>query len=132
DGEPAPGGPPAICTDVHHRQAPYRGSVAVTGDAATAESHRAGARHAARPAMSARCPTPSLTMTIRALAGAVIALFFLSASVSPSAAQHAEPPIVSVHDAVPVAADTSTSQFSVDGVNVILRRNTANDVIAAN
>ena len=67
------------------------------------------------------------------VARAVIALFFLSASASPSAAGHAEPPIVGVTNAIPVAAaDTSTSQFSVDGVNVILRRNTANDVIAAN
>jgi len=30
------------------------------------------------------------------------------------------------------AADTLTTEFNVDGVNVILRRNTANDVIAAN
>jgi len=30
------------------------------------------------------------------------------------------------------AADTSTSEFSVDGLRVILRRNTATDVIAAN
>lgn len=29
-------------------------------------------------------------------------------------------------------ADTSTAEFAVDGLNVILRRNTANDVIAAN
>jgi len=31
-----------------------------------------------------------------------------------------------------VAADTGTTQFDVDGVQVILRRNTASDVIAAN
>lgn len=30
------------------------------------------------------------------------------------------------------SADTSTAEFSVDGLRVILRRNTANDVIAAN
>jgi zinc protease len=31
-----------------------------------------------------------------------------------------------------VEADTSTAEFSVDGLRVILRRNTANDVVAAN
>jgi hypothetical protein len=36
------------------------------------------------------------------------------------------------HAAVSATADTSTSVFDVGGVHVILRRNTANDVVAAN
>src|SRR3982751_3082625 len=36
------------------------------------------------------------------------------------------------HGTIRSAADTSTTQFSVNGVHVILRRNTATDVIAAN
>ena len=36
------------------------------------------------------------------------------------------------HAAVSATADTSTSVFDVSGVHVILRRNTANDVVAAN
>jgi zinc protease len=36
------------------------------------------------------------------------------------------------HAAVSASADTSTSVFDVGGVHVILRRNTANDVVAAN
>jgi zinc protease len=32
----------------------------------------------------------------------------------------------------PAPADTSTTEFTIDGLRVILRRNTANDVIAAN
>jgi zinc protease len=43
-----------------------------------------------------------------------------------------EAPIVGAAATRAETADTSTSEFSVDGVDVILRRNTATDVIAAN
>ncbi|MEP7065295.1 MAG: pitrilysin family protein [Gemmatimonadota bacterium] len=53
----------------------------------------------------------------------------LSAISSIATAQAPAPP---ARAAVSAAADTSTSVFDVGGVHVILRRNTANDVIAAN
>src|SRR4051812_33498940 len=36
------------------------------------------------------------------------------------------------HQASPIVADTATSDFEINGLHVILRRNTATDVIAAN
>ena len=58
-------------------------------------------------------------------AAAVLAM--LSGVSEPLGGQSIEPALA----AVAPAADTSTTQFNVDGINVILRRNTANDVIAA-
>ena len=60
----------------------------------------------------------------RAIASAALGAAASLASVPIAAAQ--------AHAAVSAAADTSTSVFDVGGLHVILRRNTANDVVAAN
>src|SRR3954470_19654938 len=36
------------------------------------------------------------------------------------------------HQARPIVADTATSDFEINGLHIILRRNTATDVVAAN
>src|SRR6476661_7396618 len=52
---------------------------------------------------------------------AVLAMFAPFAPASPQAMQQSA-----------AAADTTTTQFEVNGLKVILRRNTATDVVAAN
>lgn len=62
-------------------------------------------------------------------------LLAATAMASPLGAQRptSGPTVFSRHPAVAIqAADTSTAAFSVDGLRVLLRRNTATDVIAAN
>ena len=66
----------------------------------------------------------SRRFAVRAAAIAALGAVALLASVLPVAAQ--------ARAAASTTADTSTSVFDVGGVHVILRRNTANDVVAAN
>jgi zinc protease len=75
-----------------------------------------------------RCRGVTIVPELSAVRAAV-ALMALLLLGSPLGAQQAEFATVSGGVA---AADTSTTQFNVDGLNIILRRNTANDVIAAN
>jgi zinc protease len=82
----------------------------------TGERKARGSRHAI-----ALVSTVCTAVVFSALAGA------LGAQRAPALA----PAAVRVFPTL-VAADTSTSEFDVGGVRVILRRNTANDVIAAN
>src|SRR5690242_13983980 len=64
-----------------------------------------------------------------------VALCVVGGAFASSGAQ-TQPPLAAASGAsalyAPSSADTATSEFSVDGVRVILRRNTANDVVAAN
>ena len=62
---------------------------------------------------------------------AIVALIVAAAIRHPLGAQRI-PAAIETAAALVHAADTSTTEFTVDGVNVILRRNTANDVVAAN
>lgn len=66
---------------------------------------------------------------LRALALAAVSLAPL-----PLGAQRipSKPLIVTSQSSADAGDDTATTQFDVDGVRVILRRNTANDVVAAN
>ncbi len=60
----------------------------------------------------------------------------LALSVAPLAARAQrippKPLIITSQTSGDFGDDTATTQFDVDGVRVILRRNTANDVVAAN
>lgn len=70
---------------------------------------------------------PGNSAAARRLAAATM----FAVGVAPLGAQaRAVPPMTRL--SIAAAADTSTTQFDVDGVRVILRRNTASDVIAAN
>ena len=62
---------------------------------------------------------------------AIVALIVAAPIRYPLGAQRI-PAAIATAAALVHAADTSTTEFTVDGVNVILRRNTANDVVAAN
>ncbi|HKO14744.1 MAG TPA: pitrilysin family protein [Gemmatimonadaceae bacterium] len=73
----------------------------------------------------APAPAPPARRHRRALGVLLVGtLLVLSAAALPARSSPARPPVFQ--------ADTSTSEFMVGGVHVILRRNTANDVVAAN
>ena len=69
--------------------------------------------------------TPSLTR-------AKLVMATLVAFASAGAQTSASPAVAPSSFVARASADTATSEFTVDGLRVILRRNTANDVIAAN
>jgi zinc protease len=73
-------------------------------------------------------------MRCRILHGCVVALLTIPSLTALGAAQSpaSRPTIFARGVAAAAPSDTSTAEFSVDGLRVILRRNTANDVIAAN
>ena len=81
-----------------------------------------------RPELSIAGPWRATLSVVSLLAG------FLGSDVASLGAQQATVlrSVVATPSIVREAADTATSEFNVGGVRVILRRNTASDVIAAN
>jgi zinc protease len=71
-------------------------------------------------------------MVTRLVRRVVLVAFSFVALGRPLGAQGAEAAEGTGAEAAALAADTATTEFTVDGMRVILRRNTANDVIAAN
>src|SRR6185503_1775893 len=104
DGETNAERSSVICEQVHHRQAARHGCAALARDATSAQADAVIAARFGNSSMSARILLVLVAFT--ALAG----------SPTPVVAQ----------------SDTATTTFDVNGLKVILRRNSANDVVAAN
>src|SRR5207253_2387283 len=110
DGEAESGRFAAVRNDVHHRQAAgSRGRAPVRGaHGAEVDSDRS------------TCPENSSVRRMLLVGSAAFAVI---------AVPHGQAGVVQRHAA---AVDTATSDFVINGLHVILRRNTATDVVAAN